>query len=146
MKQRFKLLAQKYLDRKLILDTILLLGAIRLGLRFLPFQTLQNKLETASHLFPKTKEHLSVGKIVWVINASSRYMPGGVKCLARALTAQVLMKQHGHTNELRIGVAKGETGELEAHAWIEHRGRVVIGDLSDLQRYVPMPSFKGSRL
>jgi Transglutaminase-like superfamily len=146
MKQLFKLLDRKYLDRKLILDTFILLGVIRLGLRFLPFQTLQNKLETASQLFPKTKEQLSVGKIVWVVNASSRYMPGGAKCLARALTAQVLMKQHGHSNELRIGVAKGETGELEAHAWIEHRGRVAIGDLSDLQRYVPMPSFKGSRL
>lgn len=145
MKQPFELLAQKYRDRKLILDTVILLAAMRLGLRFLPFQTLQNKLETASQLFPKAKEQLSVGKIIWVVNASSRYMPG-VKCLARALTAQVLMKQHGHPSELRIGVAKGETGELEAHAWIEHRGRVVIGALNDLQRYVPMPSFKGSRL
>ncbi len=146
MKQRLEWLAQKCLDRKLILDTFILLGAIRLGLRFLPFQTLQNKLETTSHFFPKTQEKLSVGKIIWVVNASSRYMPGGVKCLARALTAQVLMRQHDHQGELRIGVAKGETGELEAHAWIEHRGRVVIGNLSDLQRYVPMPSFKGSRL
>lgn len=145
MKQLLKLLAQKYGDRKLILDTFILLGAMRLGLRFVPFQTLQSKLETASQLFPKAKEQLSVGKIIWVVNASSRYMPG-VKCLARALTAQVLMKQHGHPSELRIGVAKAETGELEAHAWIEHRERVVIGNLNDLQRYVPMPSFKGSRL
>lgn len=102
-------------------------------------------VDRLSQVSPITFEPLSVGKIVWAIDTGTRYMPGGVKCLARALVAQTLMKQHGHPAQLRIGVAKGETGELEAHAWVEHRGKVAIGYLSDLQRYVPMPSY-GSRL
>lgn len=133
-------------DRLLLVNTFLFLCLVRLGLRFLPFRTLQKWLTHFSQFSPKTPERLSIGKIVWAVDTGTRYMPGGVKCLARALVTLTMMKQQGHSGELRIGVAKGQSGELEAHAWIEHQGRVVIGYLSDLQRYVPMPSFEGSRL
>ena len=142
MRRSVELIRQKLRDRQLLLNTFIFLSLVRLGLRFLPFRTLQKRLAQLSQVSPKTPEHLSIGKIVWAIDTATRYMPGGVKCLARALVAQTMMQQHGHSGELRIGVAKGETGELEAHAWVEHRGRVVIGYLSDLQRYVPMPSFQ----
>ncbi|MGB5900380.1 MAG: lasso peptide biosynthesis B2 protein [Geitlerinemataceae cyanobacterium] len=146
MRQSIARIRPKIHDRQLLLNTFLFLCLVRLGLRFLPFQTLQKRLAQRSQISRHTPEPLSIGKIVWAIDTATRYMPGGVKCLARALVTQTMMKQHGHSGELRIGVAKGQTGELEAHAWVEHRGRVVIGYLSDLQRYVPMPSFQGSRL
>lgn len=136
---------QKYRNLQLLLKIFIFLSLVRLGLRFLSFPRLQKQLEKVSQFSLNAPERLSVGKIVWAVEASSRYMPGGVKCLARALTTHSLMKQHGHPGELRIGVAKGETGELEAHAWVEHRGRIVIGYLNDLARYIPMPSFQGSR-
>ena len=65
-------------------------------------------------------------------------MPGGALCLARALTAQVLLEQQGCWPVLHIGVAKSEKGELQAHAWLEIDGQVVIGGLSDLARYQPL--------
>ncbi len=68
-------------------------------------------------------------------------MPGQVKCLARALTTQVIIRRQGYTPDLRIGVAKDEANRLEAHAWLELQGYVVIGLLPDLNRFVPMPSF-----
>jgi hypothetical protein len=40
---------------------------------------------------------------------------------------------------LRIGVAKGEAGKLEAHAWVESQGRIVIGGLRDLPYFTPLP-------
>ncbi len=142
MEKLRKLVGLKGTDRYLLLRTFLLLGSIRLGLWMLSFQTLQKLLARVSQ--PETStvklEPLPIGKIIWAVNLSSRYMPGQVKCLARALTTQVLMKQSNYTAELRIGVAKGESGKLEAHAWIEHQGRVVIGYLQDLSRYTPMPS------
>ncbi|HIK32152.1 MAG TPA: lasso peptide biosynthesis B2 protein [Oscillatoriales cyanobacterium M59_W2019_021] len=144
MRRSIARIRQKIRDRQLLFNTFLFLCLVRLGLRFLPFRTLQKIVDRLSQAPPKHSEPLSIGKIVWAIETGTRYMPGGVKCLARALVAQTMMKQHGHPCELRIGVAKGETGELEAHAWVEHRGKVAIGYLSDLQRYVPMPSY-GSR-
>ena len=137
-------------DRQLLAITFVLLAAIRLGLWLLPFRNLLKLLQKISKpdflLSPEDKSQISASKIVWAVNAASRYMPGGVKCLARALTAQVLMNYHGHTPELRIGVAKGEGGKLEAHAWIEYQGRVAIGYLPDLSRFIPLPSLQGVKL
>jgi hypothetical protein len=73
-------------------------------------------------------------------------MPGGAKCLARALTTQVLLNRQGYLPDLRIGVAKATAGQLEAHAWIEYQGQVVMGHLNDLARYLPLPSLEGVKL
>jgi hypothetical protein len=69
-------------------------------------------------------------------------MPGHVKCLARALTTKTLMKQHGYTAELRIGVMRSQAGQLEAHAWIEYQGEVIIGQLHNLVEFTPLPSLR----
>ena len=135
-------------ERQLLINTFVLLGLVRLGLYLLPFQTLQRIIATISQV---KSEHQQVdptdlGKIVRAVNISSRYMPGDVKCLARALTTQVLMSRHGFLPELRIGVAKGKEGQLEAHAWVENQGQVVIGQLRNLSRFTPMPSWQGGKL
>ncbi|WP_414584567.1 lasso peptide biosynthesis B2 protein [Scytonema sp. PCC 10023] len=137
-------------DRHLFMITFILLVAIRLGLWLLSFRNLLKLLlhiNKPNLILPfQDKSQISASKIVWAVNAASRYMPGGVKCLARALTTQVLMSYHGHTPELRIGVAKKEGGKLEAHAWIEYQGRVAIGNLPDLSRFIPLPSLQGVKL
>jgi Transglutaminase-like superfamily len=142
MQQLHKVLNLSVPERQLLIHTFVLLGTIRLGLWLLSFQTLQNLLERASQKPRKLalSEPLPIGKITEAVHRSCRYMPGQVKCLAQALTTQVLMKQHGYPSELRIGVTKGESGKLEAHAWIESQGKVVIGHLRDLPRYIPMSS------
>jgi Transglutaminase-like superfamily len=124
-----------------ILTTFILLATIRLGLWLLPFQTLLQGLEKlgrATSLSLSINPSFSISHIVWRVNVSSRYLPG-VKCLARALATQVLLTRHGYPSELQIGVAKSEHGELEAHAWVEYQGRVIIGGLSTLSRFVPLP-------
>ncbi|MBD2605341.1 lasso peptide biosynthesis B2 protein [Scytonema hofmannii FACHB-248] len=134
-------------DRQLLIMTLIILATIRLGLWIMPFRTLLKVLAKVSRQSDRLQvtNPVSVRKIAWAVNAVSRYMPG-VKCLARALTTQVLMSRYGHSCELRIGVAKGEKGTLEAHAWIEHQGRVVMGYLVDLSRFIPLPSLQGVKL
>lgn len=124
-----------------ILITLILLAAIRLGLWLLPFQTLLQSLEKLGRSASPSlsvSPSLSISHIVWRVNVSSRYLPG-VKCLARALATQLLLNRCGYSSELQIGVAKSEQGELEAHAWVEYQGKVIIGGLSTLSRFVPLP-------
>jgi len=142
MKRLLKLLQLTNSDRQFLLNTFVLLGLVRLGMRLLPFNTLRKLINKNSQPNPRLKP-VSLNKIVWAINASTRYTPGGAKCLARALTCQVLMTRYGYSPELRIGVVKGEAGNLEAHAWIETQGQVVIGYLPDLSRFTLLPSFSG---
>ncbi|MDJ0736676.1 MAG: lasso peptide biosynthesis B2 protein [Nostocaceae cyanobacterium] len=143
---KFRSLSSKI--RRLLVSTFVLLGLVRLGLWLLPFSTLRQiivKISQANKEQEQVKQ-ISVEQIIWAVNVSSSYMPGGVKCLARALTTQVFMSRYGYSPELRIGVAKTQRGQLEAHAWVENQGQVVIGNLTDLSRFTPLPSLEGSRL
>ncbi|WP_026733938.1 lasso peptide biosynthesis B2 protein [Fischerella sp. PCC 9605] len=147
MRRLHKLLRLGAGERNLLVTTLILLGGVRLGLWLLPFRNLLKLLEKISQ--PSRRSHspnqVTLSKIIWAVNAVTRCMPG-VKCLARALTTHVIMNQYGYASQLRIGVAKTELGKLEAHAWIEHQGRVVIGNLSDLYRFIPLPSLEGVKL
>jgi hypothetical protein len=138
-------------DRYFLAITFILLGAIRLGLFFLAFRNLLKLLQKINKQnirfpFEIQKSQIYVGKIVWAVNVATRYMPGETKCLARALTTQFLMNRYHYSSELRIGVAKEQGGQLEAHAWIEYEGRVAIGNLPDLSRFIPLPSLEGVKL
>ncbi len=132
-------------DRRLLVRAILLLGTIKLGLWLLPFQTLRHLLArmTPANFELQKKDQVYVD-IVWAVEVASRYMPSGVKCLARALATQVLLGRCGYQAQLCIGVAI-EGGQLEAHAWIESQGRIVIGGLKDLARYTPLPTLETER-
>ena len=142
MKFFYKLLKTGYTERKVLLMTSILIAVIRLGLWLLPFQRLLTLLDKFSH--SNCNRRLSVKKILWSVNAVSHYIPGmKCKCLARALTTEVLMKRYGHTPKLQIGVSKTEEGKLEAHAWVEVEGIVAIGNLPDISRFIPLPSLEG---
>lgn len=143
MRRLRKLVATTKSDRRLLVSAILLLTTVRLGLLLLPFQTLRRFLAGITQTTSKLKTDQSLDKVVWAVRVASRYMPG-IKCLARALTTQVLLGRRGYQTQLRIGVAKGQGG-LEAHAWVESQGRVVIGGLKDLERYTPLPDLEAER-
>ena len=59
-------------------------------------------------------------------------------CLVKALTTQLLLNRFGYPHQLRIGVAKGATSGIEAHAWIECEGKVLMGAAYDLNRFKPL--------
>ena len=73
-------------------------------------------------------------------------MPGDVKCLAKALCAQTIARQFNYDLDLHIGVAKEKNNPLEAHAWLTHQNQIVLGALSDLNRFAPILSIPTSPL
>lgn len=131
-------------DRYLLIKTLILLGFVNLGLWLLPFSTLRRILDWIGKPNPRASR-TPVHKIIRAVDVSTNFIPGA-KCLARALTCQVLMNQRGDSPELRIGVAKDEEGKLKAHAWIEDQGKVVIGYLNNLSSYTPLPTLPRSLL
>jgi hypothetical protein len=66
--------------------------------------------------------------MVWAVKAAGRAIPGCTNCLVQAIAAEAILVVAGHPCELRIGVAKGESGEFLAHAWVEHEGKMLIGE------------------
>lgn len=131
-------------DRNLLIITFTLLTLIRLAMWLLPFRTLQSLVNRSSQISSKQAK-INIDTITWAVEISSRYMPGGVKCLARALTTQILMNWQGYSSQLRIGVAKENNATLAAHAWVEYQGQVIMGNLSDLERFTPLLSIDSPR-
>lgn len=126
-------------EKLLLVEAAFLLTIVGLGKRIVPFRTLRRLLLQA----PDESVELlhaartSPEKIAWAIGAASRWMPGARSCLTQALAAHVLLTHRNHTARLHIGVARGEQGRFQAHAWVESGGRVLIGG-SGLEGYTPL--------
>ena len=137
MRKLDKLLKLSGNEFRVLLYSYLLLNSIRLALWLLPFNVLRQKLAQISSgwICEDRPKSVSVKLIVWTVNVASNYTPGGAKCLARALTSQLLLTRYGYPHQLHIGVAKGAADTLEAHAWIEYRDHVIVGWLKNLRSF-----------
>lgn len=134
--------ALKREDQQLFLIALLLLGLTRLGLKLLPFSQvrhLSGKITRKTKTTPSNQTKIQ--QVVDAVNRASRYQPR-VKCLARALTTQILLSWWGQSSQLCIGVAKDDSGKFQAHAWVEQEGNIVINDLANLSRYTKIPSWQ----
>lgn len=132
--------------KKLFLQACILMMLIRLGLLLLPFRQLQSlilKVNQRKVLTPVSPD-ITTWDIAVAVRRSTKYSLN-VKCLAKALTTGMLMTTYDLPYKINIGVAKGDCNNLEAHAWVMSEGKVVVGYIPDLARYVTMTS-KGEGL
>lgn len=128
-------------ERQLLAQAAWLVLMIRLGLSLLPFKTVLRLAERARRRTARRANTIPAERLAWAVQRVSRYLPAAT-CLTQGLATHVLLARHGLEGALRIGVAKGDDGRLEAHAWIERNGVVLIGALPDLGRYVQLPSLE----
>ena len=92
----------------------------------------------------RTANQFSSDRIAWAVIAASRYVLGDKPCLTQALAAQLLLKRQGYPASLRIGVSRTAEKQLQAHAWVESKDRVVVG-AGELSRYTPLPALDGEQ-
>ena len=119
-------------DQLLAVRTILVVVAVRLGLWCLPLKTVLKFVARAMQR--RALSGATAAKLIWAVRASSRLVPHA-SCLTQALAAHLMFARNGLDSDLCIGVARNEVGDFEAHAWLKHDGRVVIGDQPDLVLY-----------
>lgn len=127
-----------------MLKATLLLWTVRLGLWFLPFETVRRLLIGFSEGPARLRDtgQASVAEVTWAVETAGRYMPWAATCLTLALSAQILLLRRGHRALIHIGVAKGDGETFLAHAWVETGGEIIIGD-HELERYTPLTSLGG---
>ena len=117
-------------ERRLSLAGAAMVACVRILLWILPFKRLlwivdRTALRSARVAPVRLSEDTMV-TIAWGVTTAARYVPRAT-CLAQALAAQWIFAWFGHPTLLRIGVAKGNSKPLLAHAWLESEGRVVVG-------------------
>ncbi len=128
MRRVRKFLSLSLREKFLLMKAVILVLAIRVGLTLLPFSTLQKLLAkgTKKHIDQDHKGRPSIDQVAWSVAAASHCVPKAT-CLVQALAIQVLLLREGYPANLKIGVTKGDRGELQAHAWVESEGRILNG-------------------
>ena len=91
------------------------LAWVEKGFRSQPESFLTERLEERKH------------QVLWAVRVVARRLLGDSPCLPQALAAKWMLGRIGMASELRIGVARGKEKQLEAHAWLESEGDILIG-------------------
>jgi hypothetical protein len=107
----------------LLLEAAGLVVGVRIALWIWPYDRVRAYLDRW-HVVSGHRH--SSARVVQFISAVSRFVPRA-NCLTRALSAETLLRRHGHTASLQIGVSKNGSDRLQAHAWVESGGVIVMG-------------------
>ena len=130
-------------DRTLFLIALLAIASVRVGLWLTSFRRLHRSLARIAR--PTGSPDPTPGeadRIGWAVGSAARFVPDAT-CLPQALAAEAILRRRGHPADLRLGVSRGDDG-VEAHAWVESYGRVIVGD-GDLDRFEPLEASDPAR-
>ena len=120
-------------DWAFFLHAFIFLGTARLAILLLPFRWIASSLgaqqqETASGGL-SIQEKTIVRRVAVSIQRASRYTPWNSNCLAQAITANRLLKQHNVASTLYLGLTKPAHKPAldKAHAWVRSGRFYVVG-------------------
>ena len=127
----------KAAERGVLIRAVPLVAAVQLCLWVIPFRTLHKRWPALLPRLVRPVEQatLPLERIVWLVRVASRFIPGA-HCLARAITAQLLLAREGYLVQMRIGVRK-RGNSLDAHAWLEYRGVPLFERDAQLNEFKP---------
>ncbi len=129
-------------ERRALARALVTVATIRLALWVLPFRVIRPVIgRITARPRGADADAEATRRIAWAVAAAAARIPRAT-CLTQALAAQVLLARIGEHADLRLGVARDHSAPALAHAWLEHRGHVLIGG-AWLERYMPLPFIDG---
>ena len=129
----FRFLTLSFYQKRLLLCSWIVASAIRIGLYILPYRwlyRLPNLIEGE-----KRKTSTDIEQIIWAIRTSCRFVPKAT-CLTQAITAAIMLNYNGHRSNVVLGVVSNSSDSFEAHAWVESDGKIIVGKVKGMARYV----------
>lgn len=128
-------------ERFLYIHTWLLLFRIRLMLWVLPYRRWRQIAAQMIYIeHERQLERPQIDQLTRAVKVMSRYVPHA-SCLTQAIAAQTLLANQGQHSQLRVGVTQNG-GKLEAHAWVQVDGRIVIGGRERVAHFSAMPTLE----
>jgi hypothetical protein len=131
-------------ERRLLVRAAAALLVVRVALYVMPTRWLFRAVlgagpRRASTITPEQPTAIGIA-----VARASRAVPRAT-CLPQALAARWLLAREGHECRLRVGVRRGQSGGLIAHAWVECAGQIVVG-AQGVHQYTALPSIEVPRL
>lgn len=140
MNRVYRFIGLTSVERALIARASLWLLFFRAGLFLAPTWFAQKWVRDGktAGVVDQMADEPTIDDIVRAVRQCKRYVPYAT-CLTQALTARRMLSRYGHDAVLKIGVAKSDS-RLEAHAWVEVNGQVVLGKQPFHSRYTVLES------
>lgn len=84
-------------------------------------------------------EAASIERVAFAIPRAAERVPWKATCLVQALAAKRWLGRMGIDSRLKLGARKTGEQALDAHAWLEAGGRVVVGgEIADYAEFPPV--------
>lgn len=113
-------------EKLLALESLFWIILIRIMIWIFPFPYVKKKVQNIANYSLNDSNKVPIERIRFMIIMASRYVPQAT-CLVQSLAGYILFSKYGYNTLIKIGVIN-EEGIFEAHAWLEHRGKVVLGE------------------
>lgn len=111
---------------------------IALGLKLLPFGQFKRVYAQLTSVRKTTSYPLSrMKEVAWAVRSAANHMPFRLLCLPQALALKFILRK-SDSMVLHIGVGNGAGNEFLAHAWVEYKGEIIIGDWPENIVYNPI--------
>jgi hypothetical protein len=129
----------------IILIAVFMLPMIALSLRLSGFKQTKNRM---SRLIPDRKanilsrdDELSRAQLISrAVVIAGNHGVYRANCLKQALLLWWLLARRGILSELKLGTQKIPQDTFSAHAWVEYRGNVLIGESNIEDRFLAFES------
>ncbi len=115
--------------RLLLVEAAAWLAIARLAILLLPFRWLTPHFGRTMAESPASDPRAAdVGRwVAWAVGIASRTTPWHNKCLGEAIAGKAMLRRRGVASTLYLGLAKADSGDLEAHAWLRCGSRILTG-------------------
>lgn len=120
-----KIWSLSWQDKWLLTQAFSVLIVYKFLLLIIPFSQFIRKNEVISSQRSLPEEKIKA--VIWAVRVVSAHVPLGFTCLVQALSARWLLRNQPDI-QLKIGVQKSAVEGFAAHAWVEYKGKIIIGE------------------
>jgi hypothetical protein len=125
MKRLIKFVRSPFSFKILLAEAFVRLFAVSVLLRFTPRSRVSRYLTRRMQTPASLPNAILIQDICRAIVTATRYVAGAT-CLVQCIVCRAMLGGVGCAAEIEIGVSKNSS-DLQAHAWLESEGLVLIG-------------------
>jgi hypothetical protein len=121
----------------MLLHAVVWLGLARVMLLVLPFKRLAERLSGERDTANDAPSPELLQRIGYAVRAAANHVPWRSDCFPQSIAGRMLLKHHGYSSKIHLGVERVDEEEIAGHAWLTCHGTVVVGG-DDVDRYTEM--------
>ena len=133
-----KLRALSFFEVLMLVVSVLTLPVVSLLLKLRGFRKTERIMALLSRLGMRSEASpVRVDQAARMVSIAAVQGPYKARCLEQALTVWWMLGLMGIKSTIRLGIYK--SGEaVEAHAWVLHEGKIVIGQMNEQKAFTPL--------